>query len=152
MHCCSWVSRPILLKTEITEKLAANHHYQDPLCMFCLGTRGTWALLVPPCRMHTISHILCLAQADAADLTFHLRTVTGGTDWWWWWWWYCTEPANTLNPCLESAEATAAIIQENWFNKQQIEIERWRCVVKSMNWKMTKLKINWFIFFIVFLR
>ena len=76
---------------------------------------GTWDLLVCPCRMHTISHILCLVQAVGADLTFHLRTMTGSTgdggdggD-------IVLNQPTLTTPCPVSAECTAAIIEENLF-------------------------------------
>ena len=62
--------------------------------------------------MHTISHILCLVQAVGADLTFHLRTMTGspggGGD-------IVLSQPTLLTPCPVSAECTAAIIEENLF-------------------------------------
>ena len=65
----------------ITEKLGDNHQLPRSSLHVLSWTGGTWqyAWLVCPCRMHTISHILCLVLADVAGLTFHLRTMTASS-------------------------------------------------------------------------
>ena len=64
----------------ITEKLGDNHQLPRSSLHVLSWTGGTWyAGLVCPCRMHTISHILCLVLADVAGLTFHLRTMTASS-------------------------------------------------------------------------
>ena len=101
----------------ITEKLGDNHQLPRSSLHVLSWTGGTWyAGLVCPCRMHTISHILCLVLADVAGLTFHLRTMTASNTLYWWWMVVVSQPTlSTPPPQSVQSALQAAIIEENLF-------------------------------------